>query len=202
MDDAALMLFQKRFWEPIRAGEVTLTFRRWKRAQVVAGRVYRTAAGRLHVDTVDVVAVDAIDDDDAIRCGYASAAALVADLRGDPAGPVYRIAFRHLDEPDPRDLLAAAAHLEADDVIAIDRRLDRLDRASSHGPWTRQYLAAIAEHPGVRAPDLAERFGRETQPFKTDVRKLKNLGLTISLRVGYRISPRGRAYLEHHAGST
>ena len=48
---------------------------------------------------------------------------------------------------------------------------------------------------GVRAADLAESFGRETQPFKTDVRKLKNLGLTISLEVGYRLSPRGAAYL-------
>jgi len=37
--------------------------------------------------------------------------------------------------------------------------------------------------------------GRPTQPFKTDVRKLKNLGLTISLPVGYRLSPRGEAYV-------
>jgi hypothetical protein len=33
------------------------------------------------------------------------------------------------------------------------------------------------------------------QPFKIDVRKLKNLGLTESLDIGYRLSPRGRAYL-------
>jgi hypothetical protein len=48
----------------------------------------------------------------------------------------------------------------------------------------------------VRAPDLAASFGRETQPFKRDVRKLKDLGLTESLEVGYRLSPRGRAFLE------
>ncbi|MEJ7721115.1 MAG: hypothetical protein WKF58_12005 [Ilumatobacteraceae bacterium] len=35
----------------------------------------------------------------------------------------------------------------------------------------------------------------ETAPFKLDVRKLKNLGLTHSLAVGYELSPRGRAYL-------
>jgi hypothetical protein len=75
-------------------------------------------------------------------------------------------------------------------------RLDRLDRASSHGAWTRAYLATIAEKPGVRAPDLAASYGRETAPFKIDVRKLKNLGLTHSLAVGYELSPRGRAYLE------
>jgi hypothetical protein len=35
----------------------------------------------------------------------------------------------------------------------------------------------------------------ETQAFKTDVRKLKGLGLTESLEVGYRLSPRGVALL-------
>ena len=202
MDDAELMLFQERFWEPIRTGEVTLTFRRWKRPQVVAGRVYRTPAGRLHVDTIDVVGPDEIGDADATGAGYDSAAALLADLRGAPGDPVYRVAFHFLDEPDPRDLLARDDLLDAAALAEIDRRLDRLDRAASHGPWAREYLAAIAEHPGVRAPDLAERLGRTTQSFKTDVRKLKNLGLTISLRVGYRLSPRGEAYLERHAGPT
>jgi hypothetical protein len=55
-------------------------------------------------------------------------------------------------------------------------------------------LELIAENPGVRAPDLAARMGRETLPFKRDVRKLKELGLTESLEVGYRLSPHGRAY--------
>ena len=56
-------------------------------------------------------------------------------------------------------------------------------------------LRLIADQPATRAPDLAALLDRETQPFKTDVRKLKNLGLTISLSPGYRLSPRGEAYL-------
>jgi Mn-dependent DtxR family transcriptional regulator len=56
-------------------------------------------------------------------------------------------------------------------------------------------LRLISERPAVRAPDLAASLGRETQPFKTDVRKLKEMGLTESLEVGYRLSPRGRAVL-------
>ena len=63
------------------------------------------------------------------------------------------------------------------------------------GPWTRQVLRLIAENPGVRAPDLAASLGRDTLAFKRDVRRLKELGLTISLPVGYELSPRGRAYL-------
>jgi hypothetical protein len=56
-------------------------------------------------------------------------------------------------------------------------------------------LALIGQRPQVRAPDLAASVGRETAPFKIDVRKLKNLGLTISHPVGYELSPRGLAYL-------
>lgn len=73
----------------------------------------------------------------------------------------------------------------------------RDDWVSAPGPWTGATLRMIAARPGVRAPDLAESFDRETAPFKIDVRKLKNLGLTHSLAVGYRLSPRGRAYLRH-----
>jgi hypothetical protein len=38
-----------------------------------------------------------------------------------------------------------------------------------------------------------------TAAFKTDVRKLKGLGLTESLEVGYRLPPRGQAWLERTA---
>jgi hypothetical protein len=44
--------------------------------------------------------------------------------------------------------------------------------------------------------------GRETKPFKLDVRKLKNLGLTISLKIGYELSPRGRAFLDSGRSTT
>lgn len=91
--------------------------------------------------------------------------------------------------------LRNTADLTDEDVAEITRRLARFDAASRHGPWTADTLQAIAQNPGTRAPDLAGAFGRETQPFKTDVRKLKELGLTESLEVGYRISPRGAAFL-------
>ena len=188
------MLFEQRFWPLLADGSVTITFRRWRRLQALAGRRYRTPAGIIEVERVDVVAPDAISAADARRSGFVSAAEVVDHLRGAPDLPVYRIEFHLVDEPDPRAVLAATSTLDADDLAEIDRRLDRLDRASSHGPWTRAVLDAIAAQPGTRAPDLAAQFGRETQPFKVDVRKLKNLGLTISLKVGYRLSPRGEAY--------
>jgi hypothetical protein len=189
------VLIPKPFWEPIRSGDVTVVFRRWKSARVVAGRVYRTTAGRLLVSSVRTVDAARISGADARRAGYPSPEALRSQLRGSPDDPTYRIEIRHLDEPDPRAELAGTSDLTPQDVAGIDRRLARLDRASTHGAWTFATLELIEAHPERRAPDLAAMVGRETQPFKLDVRKLKNLGLTLSFRIGYRLSPRGEAYL-------
>jgi hypothetical protein len=189
------MLVPMRFREGIERGTVTLTFRRWKRPQVVAGNTYRTAAGRLVVDAVDIVDPDRITAADAECAGFASRAELLGELRGSRDLPTYRVRFHPATDADPRTALAESAALSREDVEDIGRRLARLDRASSHGPWTHDVLHTIAARPAVRAADLAAGFGRETQPFKLDVRKLKNLGLTISLEVGYRLSPRGEAYL-------
>ena len=57
-------------------------------------------------------------------------------------------------------------------------------------------LAIIDRSPEVRAPDLAAELGRDTLSFKRDVRKLKELGLTESLDIGYRLSPRGEAVVD------
>jgi hypothetical protein len=193
------MLMPLRFAEGVADGSITLTFRRWKRLQVVVGHRYRTAAGRIQVDAIDVVDPARISGADARRAGFVDAEAVRQELRGEDALPVYRIRFHAVQSPDERTVLAHDDALDADARAEIDRRLDRLDNASSHGRWTRAVLQTIAEQPGVRAPDLAQQFGRDTQPFKLDVRKLKNLGLTISLRVGYELSPRGRAYLDADA---
>lgn len=189
------VLFEQRFWEPIASGEVTVTFRRWKRRQAVAGNRQRTAAGIIEVVAVDVVTAADITLADARAGGYPSVEALVADLRGTPDLPLYRIRFHVVDGPDPRAELAASSDLTPEDVAALEKRLARLDAVSRHGPWTADTLSVIRDRPAVRAGDLADAVGRERLPFKEDVRKLKNLGLTISLDVGYRLSPRGEAFL-------
>ena len=196
------MRFTKPFWSGIADGSITVAYRPWKRPTVVAGRPYRTGGGRVQVTSVEIIDPDSISDDDAARAGHPSADDLRSHLAtAQPGRDVYRVEFRLLTEADPRELLANDDGLDPDDVAEIDRRLDRLDRASKTGPWTRQTLQLIADRPATRAPDLAASVGRETQPFKLDVRKLKNLGLTISLNPGYRLSPRGQAYLRASEGS-
>jgi hypothetical protein len=189
------VLFPKRFWPGIADGSVTVTYRRWRRRQVLAGRRYRTPAGIVEVTSATPASTDQINDDEARRAGYPDAASLVADLPDRPGGDLFRIEFQAVSGPDPRAVLAAAAELDDDEIAEISRRLDRLDRASGHGPWTREVLLLIHDRPATRAGDLADTVDRDVKSFKVDVRKLKNLGLTKSLDVGYRLSPRGRAYL-------
>lgn len=189
------MQVKARYREPIARGEVTLQFRRWKRCQVVAGRTYRTAAGRLVVTAVDQIDPAAITEADARAAGATDRATLLHGLPEDPGRALYRIAVTAASDADPRSLLAEDDRLSAEDVEEIDRRLDRLDRASRSGPWTDRTLRLIRDRPATLAADLAASVHRERDPFKLDVRKLKALGLTESLPVGYQLSPRGRAYL-------
>lgn len=189
------MQVQARYREPIARGEVTVLYRRWRRCQVVAGRTYRTAAGRLEITSLKEVDPDKITRADARRNGEPDADAVRAGLRGDPAHSTYRIGVRAAEGPDPRSALAADDALSQEDVAEIDRRLDRLDGASSHGAWTAETLGLVEAQPATLAAELAASVGRERDPFKLDVRKLKGLGLTESLAVGYRLSRRGRAYL-------
>jgi hypothetical protein len=189
------MRFAGKDFRAVANGEISVAFRRWERPRVVAGRDYRTNAGRLRIDAVDRIAPSRVTNADARAAGRPNAAAIRDDDRGDPSWPLYRIRFHLITEPDARELLAADDDLGPDDLAEIRHRLDRYDAASSHGAWTETTLRIIAAQPERRAPDLAEQLGRETKPFKIDVRKLKNLGLTHSLKIGYRLSPRGTAYL-------
>ncbi len=91
--------------------------------------------------------------------------------------------------------LAEQSALTSDDVAAIRRRLEGMDAKSDVGPWTRRTLQLISEQPGIVSTVLAGQMGIERYAYKDLVYKLKRLGLTYGLEVGYSISPRGRAFL-------
>lgn len=192
------MLLPPKVAHGVADGSVTLAFRRWRKQDVQPGSEFRTAAGVIRVEAVEVV--DEITEDEAVAAGWPDVARLrkqldkVAQDQGSDL-PTYKVTLSWAG-PDPRVALRESADLTDADVAAIDAKLERLDRASSHGPWTMATLDLIRRRPHTRAPDLAEEMGRERDPFKIDVRKLKNLGLTRSFEVGYEVSPRGLAYLE------
>jgi hypothetical protein len=188
------MLFRQRFLEGIRDGTITLAFRRWRRPSVRAGGTLLTAVGQLDIVSVDDMAVARISDDDARRAGYASRDDLLNELTARTEGKVYRVELGAL-RPDPRVALRRTATLADEERHEIAKRLQRLDASAADGAWTRRTLEVIRAHPGRRAADLSELVGMEKLQFKTNVRKLKALGLTESLEIGYRLSPRGLVFV-------
>lgn len=189
------MLLNRATADGIAAGTVTLVLRRWDVPRAKAGGTQRTSAGTVRIDDVVEKPGDyRVTEAQARAAGYPDAAAAVADLDRRPARHTYLISVSYAG-PDERPDLAADDRLTADDVTAIRTRLARWDGAAGSAPWTRGYLELIAANEAVRAPDLAARLGLDVPRFKRRVRQLKGLGLTISLDVGYRLSPRGRAYL-------
>lgn len=189
------MLIRKKTLERIADGAVSVAFRRWKKPTVKAGGRLRTAIGELAIESVETVALEDIADADIVACGATDRDELAHMLSGDREGEIYRIAFS-LAGPDARAALRERATLSDEEFATIRRSLARKDAASSDGPWTERYLRMIAAQPDVAALSLAESIGMERAPFKVNVRKLKELGLTESRRPGYRLSPCGRAYLD------
>ena len=196
------MQFRARDEARIAAGELTLTFRRWRSPQARVGGRYRVGVGAVEVQEVRKIAPEELTASDARAAGHNSPAEALAEIerqrrRGaDPDAPLYRVAFRYAGAyVDPRRRLAADDALGGEAVDDLVARLAKLDARSQRGAWTRATLEAIAAQPGRRAGDLAAAVGCETARYKADVRKLKALGLTISLEVGYQLSPRGEALL-------
>jgi hypothetical protein len=188
------VILRQEFLDGIRKGAVTVAFRRWRRPSVKTGGTLLTAIGLLHIRNVSPVTIKDISDADARHAGYENLQALVDELNERADGNLYRIDLGAL-EADPRIALRKKRASESD-VQDLIVRLDRLDARANGAPWTRRVLDLIDAHPSRRAGDLCTMAHQDKMTFKLNVRKLKTLGLTESLEVGYRLSPRGAALLD------
>ena len=181
------MLFKKAQKIAIQAGDQTLTFRRWAKPQAKVGGQYNIPPyGAIEVTRVEATMLDQITDRDALQSGFNSLPQLIKQL-SDEGKQLYRIEFHYLGvEP------VKVPDRSKPDAEALENILSRLARMD----WSIQTLYLISEHPGTRAGDLAPHVGHDTPTFKRNVRKLKQLGLTISLDTGYKLSTRGKAILK------
>ena len=189
-----MMLFRQDVLQGIVEGRVTLAFRRWRRAPPADGSTLRSPAGVIRLDRVTVIDDGDITPSDVRRTGMS-----VAELRTSIAGEgtLLRIEL-HLSGGDPRVALRERRpeRAEIETIVATMTKID----AASITPWTTRYLQLIADQPAIVSRVLAPQVDADVPRFKRRVRQLKELGLTESLEVGYRLSPRGRAVLERLVG--
>ena len=91
------MEFSKELHEDVLSGEITVSFRLWRRRKVAEGRRYRVGPGWIEVDSIELVPFSSIDEDDVRRAGETGLEAL--RRRAAHAGPIgdrtllYRIEF-------------------------------------------------------------------------------------------------------------
>lgn len=185
------MLFKQATLKQIKAGKVKLAFRKWKTPSAKAGGLQKTSIGVLLIEEVKKIPSRSITNEWAVKAGYENKEALLQELNTRSEGAVYKIKLR-LHGEDPR-LELREQLLSAEECIALQKKLQQLERKTT---WVNDTLKVIQQHPHTRAADLAGLLHREKDWLKLHIRKLKNLGLTISFEPGYTLSPRGVSYMK------
>lgn len=185
------MLLRSDILEKIKTGEISLVFRKWRKVGVKAGGTQLTQAGVIGIDSVEEIKEEDLTEQNARDAGFLSLEDLREYLAKDTReGSLYRICLHYAGE-DPRIALRREDSLSDEELAKILARLHKMDATGKRGPWTREYLQLIHDMPATHAIVLARSIGLDNLVFKPNVRKLKALGLTISLSPGYRLSPRG-----------
>jgi hypothetical protein len=96
------MEFSRELRDSVLAGDITVSFRLWRRAKVRQGGRYRVGDGQVEVDSVELVPFSAIDAEDVRRAGEADLESL--RRRAAHAGPIgdgtllFRIGFHVVEQ--------------------------------------------------------------------------------------------------------
>ncbi|SKB74869.1 hypothetical protein SAMN05660226_02963 [Parapedobacter luteus] len=189
------MLFKEIHLSGIKSGRITLAFRRWQMASVKSGSLLHTSIGLVEIRKIGAVSENNITDKDARNAGFASKEQLMKSLTRSGTGTIFKISVGY-HSADPRIKLREQTDLSEQQFSDLKHKLERLDNRSRQGHWTTKTLLTIKDNPNLHAIGLAKLTGFEKEWLKLNIRKLKNLGLTISHPVGYELSPLGNAYIK------
>ncbi len=190
------MLFKQAQLYGIKSGLVSLAFRKWKSARVRKGSLIKTSVGQIEILSITEIERGDISNEEAKSSGSKNLNELLNILDTRAQGQIFRIEVKY-HSPDPRIKLRQDIDINSEEINAIKRKLDQMNRFSKYGDWTFATLKLIASNPQLKAQFLAAQLGFEKAWLKLNIRKLKALGLTESHKVGYSISPRGRIILKN-----
>jgi hypothetical protein len=189
------MLIKSVHLHGIKSGTVRLAFRRWDKPRVKEGTLLKTFIGLVKVVRITIVKEGQITKKDVRDAGFENLEQLLNSLQQRDSGNIYKIALRYHEE-DPRIKVREQSTLTESAYTELKNKLVRFDKNSRQGMWTKKVLLAIQHNPHLRAVEVATLTGFEKQWLKLNIRKLKNLGLTISHEVGYELSPLGKAFVK------
>lgn len=188
------MLFKETHLNGIKSGKINLAFRKWQKASVKEGSLLHTSIGLVAISKLETVSENDITDQDALKAGFTDKKQLLKSLTNTATGMIFKISVRY-HSPDPRIKLREQTELSEQQFTNLKKKLERLDNHSKQGPWTEKILLTLKDNPNLHAIGIAKLTGFEKEWLKLNIRKLKNLGLTISHTVGYELSPKGNVLL-------
>lgn len=192
------MLFKEIHLSGIKSGIITLAFRKWQKASVKSGSLLHASIGLIKIDNIEVVTENDITDQDALNAGFTDKKQLLKSLASS-SGTIFKLSVSY-HSADPRIKLREQTELSEQQFTALKKKLERLDTLSKQGHWTEKVLFTIKDNPNLHAIGISKLTGFDKEWLKLNIRKLKNLGLTISHNVGYRLSPLGEHCIEKLKG--
>lgn len=92
------MLIKREVLDAIKRGEITVQFRRWKRATVRPGGTLKTKVGILSIGRIDPITVEQVSEEDCRKAGFVDKAAFLAWLDTMKPGELCRIELGYLGE--------------------------------------------------------------------------------------------------------
>jgi len=95
------MLIKRDVLEAIKRGEITVQFRRWKRATVRPGGTLKTKVGFLSIGRMDPITVAAVTEGDCRKAGFVDKADFVRWLATMKDGDLCRIEVAFAGESLP-----------------------------------------------------------------------------------------------------
>lgn len=189
------MLFKEKHLNGIKSGKITLAFRKWQKASVKEGSLLLTSAGLIKIGKIESINENDISDSDALNAGFSDKEEIIKSFPPNSAGTIFKISVAYHSE-DPRIKSREKEHLTEKEFSDLKKKLKQLDNYSKQGLWTSKILFAVKDNPNLRAAGIAKLTGFEKEWLKVNIRKLKNLGLTISHTVGYELSPFGKIFIQ------
>lgn len=189
------MLFKEIHLIGIKSGRITLAFRKWQKASVKNGSLLQTSIGLVEIHKVEAVNENDITDKDALNADFNDKNQLLNSFTKNSTGTIFKISISY-HSADPRIKLRETTELTEPQLADLKRKIGRLDNRSKQGNWTRKILLTIKDNPNLHAIGIAKCTGFEKEWLKLNIRKLKNLGLTISHNVGYELSSLGKVFVE------
>ena len=190
------MLFKQKHLEGIKAGTVSLAFRRWKRTDLKKGSLIKTSLITVEITDIATIREAHINDIDAKKAGFISLDSLLKSLHSEEDLKIYKMHVRHYKElakPKPVE----KSSLSNTDIKNLKARLTQFDNYSRNGAWTKDLLTTLHDNPSSTSTELSLKTGKTKEWLQLNIRKLKNLGLTVNNDPGYALTKIGNLLMEH-----